>query len=158
MQPTDVVLLHLADVTVQRAVSKQNQHDRTGSLLDGRNNMSWMSHHSILVLGTWTEEDPGLVLDVENPQLAGDVSCGVNLSSVHVDLPLVETNTNMWWNLGKKYSHSKKERDFFKGGLRDSPFVLQLSVVSKADCELRYSFYPLNEPKPGTVSQWWVSF
>lgn len=55
--------------------------------------MGRVSHHGILLLGPGAQEDPGLVLDVENPQLAGHVSCGVDLSSVHVDLPLEETNS-----------------------------------------------------------------
>lgn len=53
--------------------------------------MGRVSHHGILLLGPGAQEDPGLVLDVENPQLAGHVSCGVDLSSVHVDLPLEES-------------------------------------------------------------------
>lgn len=89
---TDVVLLHLADVTVQRTVSKQNQHGGTGTLLDRRDDMGRVSHHSVLVLSDQgAQQDPGLVLDVEHPQLAGHVSRGVDLSSVHVDLPLDET-------------------------------------------------------------------
>lgn len=89
---TDVVLLHLVDVTVQRTVSKQNQHGGTGILLDRRHDMGRVSHHSVLVLSDLgAQEDPGLVLDVEHPQLAGHVSRGVDLSSVHVDLPLEDT-------------------------------------------------------------------
>lgn len=86
---TQVVLLHLADVAVQRTVSKQHQHGGTGTLLDGRHHMGRVSHHSVLVLrDLGAEEDPGLVLDVEDPQLAGHVSRRVDLSPVHVDLPL----------------------------------------------------------------------
>lgn len=90
---TDVVLLNLADVTVQRTMSKQNQHDGTGTLPEGRHDVGRVSHHSVLVLDDLgAQEDPGLVLDVENPQLAGHVSRGVDLPSVHVDLPLEETS------------------------------------------------------------------
>lgn len=54
--------------------------------------MGRVSHDSVLVLGDLgAQEDPGLVLDVEDPQLAGHVSGGVDLPSVHVDLPLEET-------------------------------------------------------------------
>lgn len=54
--------------------------------------MGRVSHDSVLVLrDLGAQEDPGLVLDVEDPQLAGHVSRGVDLSSVHVDLPLEET-------------------------------------------------------------------
>lgn len=54
--------------------------------------MGRVSHYSVLVLrDLGAQEDPGLVLDVEDPQLAGHVSRGVDLSSVHVDLPLEET-------------------------------------------------------------------
>lgn len=54
--------------------------------------MGRVSHDGVLVLrDLGAQEDPGLVLDVEDPQLAGHVSCGVDLSSVHVDLPLEET-------------------------------------------------------------------
>lgn len=88
---TDVVLLHLVDVPVQRTVSKQNQHDGTGTLLGRRHDVGRVSHHGVLVLSDLgDQEDPGLVLDVENPQLTGHISRGVNLPSVHVDLPLEE--------------------------------------------------------------------
>lgn len=87
-QLTDVVFLDLADVTVQRTVSKQNQHDGTVPLLDRGHNVGRVSHHSVLILSPWIQEDPSLVPNVEDPQLAGNVSCGVDLSSVHVDLPL----------------------------------------------------------------------
>lgn len=91
---TQVVLLHLADVAVQRTVSKQHQHGGAGTLLDRRHDMGRVSHHSVLVLGDLgAEEDPGLVLDVEDPQLAGHVSRRVDLSPVHVDLPLGEKAT-----------------------------------------------------------------
>lgn len=54
--------------------------------------MGRVAHYSVLVLrDLGAQEDPGLVLDVEDPQLAGHVSCRVDLSSVHVDLPLEET-------------------------------------------------------------------
>ena len=53
--------------------------------------MGRVSHHRVLDLGDLgAQEDPGLVLDVENPQLAGHVSSRVDLSSVNVDLPLEE--------------------------------------------------------------------
>lgn len=86
---TQVVLLHLADVAVQGTVSKQHQHGGAGTLLDRRHDMGRVAHHSVLVLhDLGAEEDPGLVLDVEDPQLAGHVSRRVDLSPVHVDLPL----------------------------------------------------------------------
>lgn len=58
--------------------------------------MGRVSHHSVLVLGDLgAEEDPGLVLDVEDPQLAGHVSRRVDLSPVHVDLPLGEKQRSL---------------------------------------------------------------
>lgn len=50
--------------------------------------MGGVSHHSVLLLCPGAQKHPGLILDVENPQLAGDISCGVDLSPIHVDLPL----------------------------------------------------------------------
>ena len=92
-QLTEVVLLDLADVTVQRTVSEQNQHDGVAPLLAGGHDVGGVSHHSILLLGPGGQEDPGLVLDVENPELAGHVPRGVDLSSVHEDLPLEQRET-----------------------------------------------------------------
>lgn len=54
--------------------------------------MGRVSHYGVLVLrDLGAQEDPGPVLDVEDPQLAGHVSCRVDLPSVHVDLALEET-------------------------------------------------------------------
>lgn len=92
LQLTDVVLLHQADVAVQRTVSEQNQHDGALSFLGRGHDVSRVSHHGVLVIGPWTQENPGLVLDVKHPQLAGHVSSGVDFSSIHVDLPLEEKN------------------------------------------------------------------
>lgn len=89
-QLTNVIFLHVADVSKERTVSKQDQHDRTLPLLGGRHNVGWVSHHSILIFGPRAKENPRLVLDVENPKLAGHVSSWVNFSSIHIDLPLRE--------------------------------------------------------------------
>lgn len=50
--------------------------------------MSRVTNYSILFLRPGAEENPSLVLDVENPELTGHVPRGVDFSSVHVDLSL----------------------------------------------------------------------
>lgn len=96
-------------------MSKQHQHDGTGPLLDGGHNVGRVPHHSVLILGPRAQKDPGLVLDVENPELTGHVSSGVDLSSVHVDLPLVETKTvNDRGEIQIIYTQSTFPNDKFK--------------------------------------------
>lgn len=78
----------MADVTIHRTVSEQNQHDVTAPFLGGGHDMGRVSNHSVLLFGLRIKQDPGLVLDVKDPELAGHIPCGVNLSSIHVDFSL----------------------------------------------------------------------
>ena len=83
-----VVLLHLVDVAVERAVSKHDQHDGAASLQQGGHDVGRVAHHGVLLLAPRAQLCPALVLGVEHPQLAGHVARGVHLPPVHEDLSL----------------------------------------------------------------------
>lgn len=92
---TNVVLLHLADVSVERAVTEDDEHYWLSSIRQEVNNVSRMTHHCILLFSSRGQQLPRMIPCVKHPQLRGHVPRGINLPTIHVYLILRESHTHM---------------------------------------------------------------
>lgn len=90
---TQVVFLDVADVPVQGAVPEDDEHDG-GVVLQG-DDVRRVANNCVLLLGFRRHLRPGLVGNVEHPQLAGHVPRRIDFSTIHVDIILKEGRFKM---------------------------------------------------------------
>lgn len=86
-------------------MSKEHQHDGGVALLQGGDHVGRMSHRGVLLLDARVQENPGLVLDVEHPQLAGHVPRGIHLTAVHVHFALWKGEAICFFSQDVKYQN-----------------------------------------------------
>lgn len=90
---TQVVFLNVADVPVQRAVPEDDEHD--GVVVLQGDDVRRVADNSVLLLGFRHRLRPGLVGNVEHPELAGHVPRRIDFSTIHVDVILKEVRFKM---------------------------------------------------------------
>jgi len=85
---TQVVLLDIADISIKRAVPKDDEHDRAVVLQ--RDDVCRVANDGVLLLGFRRRLSPGLGGNVEYPQLAAHVPRRIYFSTIHVYIILKE--------------------------------------------------------------------
>lgn len=90
--PTQVIFLYIADISIERAMTKDDQHDHSASFQC--DDVCRVPNHCILLLGFRGQQYPWLVMNMEHSQLIGHIPCWINFSPIHVNFILGKKNTN----------------------------------------------------------------